>query len=348
MRRTRLFGRYAAGTFASAIAIGLTLALAGCYSAPATSSTTSSDGYGAARTSLSVAPQAAGTAEMAAGLPSGVPSKDAGGGTGADASTIPASQKLIVRNKTMRIEVAAVSGAIEKLRAMASRDGADITQLQVATTTDQPIYRPLAEGESMPSGNAALQAFVVIRVPAAKYQAFIDEAAKLGKVLIQTETTDDVTQQHIDLKARLDNLKAEELRLREFFTKAKNVTEMLQIESELSRVRGEIESMAAQVAYLERQAAMATVTIELAEPKPLVRPAGIDWGVGAAFTSSVRAFVQTLNVLIVMLGPILALAVFVVLPAVLIARFVWRTVRKRRAAGAAAAADVVDDTPVQQ
>jgi Flp pilus assembly protein TadB len=177
----------------------------------------------------------------------------------------------------------------------------------------------------------------VIRVPATKYQAFIDEAAKLGKVLIQTENTDDVTQQHIDLKARLDNLRAQETRLREFFAKAKTVSEMLQIENELSRVRGEIESMAAQVAYLERQAAMATVTIELAEPKPLVRPGGVDWGVGTAFTSSVRAFVGTLNVLIVMLGPILAIGLFIVLPAYLIGRFVWRVVRKRRAARTATA-----------
>jgi hypothetical protein len=346
MGRTRLFDGHTARMLALALVLGLTLALTGCFASPGTSTTSSSGGSEAARQSVAVAPQAAGTAAMNAGLPSGVPSKDLGAGTGTDASTIPASQKLIVRNKTMRIEVDAVSGAIDKLRTMASRDGADITQLQVATTTDQPIYRPLAEGESMPSGNAALQAFVVIRVPAAKYQAFIDEAAKLGKVLIQTETTDDVTQQHIDLKARLDNLKAEEVRLRDFFTKAKNVTEMLQIEQELSRVRGEIESMAAQVAYLERQAAMATVTIELAEPKPLVRPTGVDWGVGSAFTSSVRAFVQTLNVLIVMLGPILALGVFVVLPAVLIARFVWRTVRKRRAAKAAA--EATPESPAEQ
>jgi hypothetical protein len=325
------FARSAAVVLAATLAIGLTLAMTAC-SAPASTGTV---GYSGATDQ-----------RAAAGAPSNLAlesapaaSKDAaaGAGAGTDASSLPKDQRLVIKNKTMRIEVDAVTGAIDKLRAMASRDGADITQLQVATTTDQPIYRPLAEGESMPSGDSALQAYVVIRVPATKYQAFIDEAAKLGKVLIQTENTDDVTQQHIDLKARLDNLRAQETRLREFFAKAKTVSEMLQIENELSRVRGEIESMAAQVAYLERQAAMATVTIELAEPKPLVRPGGVDWGVGTAFTSSVRAFVGTLNVLIVMLGPILAIGLFIVLPAYLIGRFVWRVVRKRRAARAATA-----------
>ena len=47
---------------------------------------------------------------------------------------------------------------------------------------------------------------------------------------------------------------------------------MLAIERELARVRGDIESMTAQLTTMERQAAMATLTIELVEPKPIVRP----------------------------------------------------------------------------
>jgi hypothetical protein len=340
MARREGFERWLTSGAAAALAIGLTLGVTAC-AAPGTSTGTASYSTGAT------------SQRAAAGAPSNVAlesapaaSKDAAAGVGTDASSIPKDQRLVVKNKTMRIEVDAVTATIDKLRAMASRDGADITQMQVATTNDQPIYRPLTEGETMPNGDAALQAYVVIRVPATKYQAFIDEAAKLGKVLIQTEKTDDVTQQHIDLKARLDNLRAEEARLREFFAKAKTVAEMLQIENELSRVRGEIESMAAQVAYLERQAAMATVTIELAEPKPLVRPGGIDWGVGTAFTDSVRAFVGTLNVLIVMLGPILAIGLFVVLPVALIGRLVWRLLARRRAARAVAA-DPESEGPTQ-
>jgi ABC-type multidrug transport system fused ATPase/permease subunit len=255
-------------------------------------------------------------------------------GTGADAANVPAVDKLIVRNKTLRIEVGKVPDAVAAIRALATKEGADISQLQVATSSDEPVYRPMTDG-STSADSGPLQAYVVVRVPAGKYAAFIEEAAKLGTVRYQAESTDDVTQQHIDLKARLENLRAQEVRLREFFAKAKNVTEMLQIENELSRVRGEIESLAAQVAYLERQAAMATVTIELSEPKALVRPSGIDWGVGTAFTNSVRAFVGTLNVLIVLLGPALAIGLFFVLPVVLIVRAVMRASRRRAAARAA-------------
>lgn len=250
-------------------------------------------------------------------------------GSGTDASKVPIDQKLIVRNKTIRVEVKDVAATIASIRELAKRDKGDITQLQVATASDEPIYRPVdASGAS--GSQAALRAFVTVRVPADSYEAFIADAAKLGDVKFQSESTDDVTQQHIDLKARLDNLRAEEAQLREFFLKAKNVTEMLQIEQELSRVRGEIESMAAQVSYLERQAAMATVTLELTEPPALVRPSGYDWGVAKAFTQSVRAFVGTLNVLIIALGPALAFGVFVLLPAWLIVWTVLRVSKRRR------------------
>ena len=72
-------------------------------------------------------------------------------------------------------------------------------------------------------------------------------AEKLGKVLSESSADDDVTQQHVDLKARLTNAKAEEARLRTFFDQAKSVTDMLAIERELARVRGDIESMTAQL-----------------------------------------------------------------------------------------------------
>jgi len=125
------------------------------------------------------------------------------------------------------------------------------------------------------------------------------EVSKLGTVRSQSESSDDVTQEHVDLSARLENLRAEEARLREFFDAAKSVEDMLSIERELARVRGEIESLDAQVSYLERQAAMATVTIELTEPASIVRPGGDDWGFRDAITAGIRGAAQVLKVLIV-------------------------------------------------
>jgi len=257
-----------------------------------------------------------------------------------DASTPSAvsSQQLVVVNKTMLIETAKVDDAIAKIRALVARDGAEISSMQVATASDEPIYLnpvPLADGSTSSASAGPLRAYVTVRVPSDRYADFIAEAAKLGKVLTESETSDDVTQQHVDMKARLGNLQAEQSRLRQLFARAKSVKDMLAVEQELTRVQGDIESMQAQITYLERQAARATVTLELTEPKPIVRPAGTDWGVSTALTDSIRAFVATMNSLIVLLGPVIALLIFVALPAGLIAWLVTRRLKKRRARVAA-------------
>jgi hypothetical protein len=314
--------------------VALALVLGAC-SSPSSGSTSSSGG-----TSTLVAP---GVPSAADGSKTGA----VGGGIAVDQSastntsrenaTTPSAtslEQLVVVNKTMLIETAKVDDAIAKIRDLVSRDGAQISSMQVATSLDQPIYRtpvPMEDGTTSRTSAGPLRAYVTVRVPSDRYTLFVADAAKLGTVLTEAETSDDVTQQHVDMQARLDNLQAEETRLRQFFAKATSVKDMLAVEQELTRVQGDIESMQAQVTYLERQAAMATVTLELTEPKAIVRPAGIDWGVATALTDSIRAFVNTMNGLIVLLGPVVALLVFVGLPVGLVAWLVARRARKHRA-----------------
>ena len=144
-------------------------------------------------------------------------------------------------------------------------------------------------------------------------------------MLSQSVSASDVTEQYVDLSARLKNLKAEEVRLRTFLNQTDKVSELLQVERELARVRGEIESTQAQVDYLERQAAKATLVISLSEPGPVVRPQGDDWGFTAAITRGVQAAATLLTTLV---SGLIALA-----PLALLGMAIWlvvRTIRKRR------------------
>jgi len=314
-----------------ALALLIAGSLAGCAGGQSTGGVTTSSvssGYDSG-----TAPELSVPAPATEGLTSAEPSKG-----GAGESSVGVVEKLIVINKTVRIETKDVDAAIEKIRALTDRDGGDIASMQVSTSNDEPIY-PLAENRDTYSGSSVstqLKAYVTVRVPSAKFKAFVSDVMKLGTVLYQSESTDDVTQQHVDMQARLENMKAEQARLRQLFDKATKVSDMLAIEQELTRVQGEIESMQAQITYLENQAAMATVTIELKEPTPVVSPSGIDWGTQTAFTEAVRAFVGTMNGIIVLLGPALALLVFVGLPALLVVWIVRRSVKRRRAKKVAA------------
>ncbi|GAA4898532.1 hypothetical protein GCM10025789_15590 [Tessaracoccus lubricantis] len=208
--------------------------------------------------------------------------------------------RLMIRSKVLRLEVDSTPDAVTKIRDLARSHGGTVTDMQVATDTDEWLYRYGEDGA--PSGDGtALRGWVTTRVPADTYEEYLGEVAALGVVKFQSEAVSDVTQEHVDLSARLENMRAQEARLREFFDAAKTVEDMLSIEKELTRVRGEIEAMDAQVTYLERQAAMATVTIELVEPRSVVTPAGESWGFREAITDGIRGAAGLLTGLLTLL-----------------------------------------------
>lgn len=224
--------------------------------------------------------------------------------------------RLIIRAKTLRLEVASTAEAVTEIQDLAREHDGTVTDMQVATDTDEWLYRYEEKGGVVGDG-AALRGWVTVRVPTDSYEDFIEAVTEIGVVKYQSEATDDVTQEHVDLSARLENLRAQEARLREFFDAAKNVTEMLAIEKELGRVRGEIESFDAQVTYLERQAAMATVTVELTEPRAVVRPDGQSWGFVEAVTNGVRGAARLLTVtltLVIASSPLWLLALVLFFP----------------------------------
>lgn len=235
--------------------------------------------------------------------------------------------RLVVRNGSMNIEVAALDPALDRLRAIAKANEAEVSDLSVfAGGGDTPRPVPLAEGDAYPTGPA--QANATLRVPAEKLDALTKALGELGTVTSLTQSSSDVTEQAIDMEARLKNLRAQEAQLREFFNRATKVSDLLAIEQELARVRGEIESMDAQLTYLKRQAARATLVVSLSEPAPVVSPAGTDWGVRRAVTWGVRAAVAILTGILAIVIALAPLAVIVLVFVYLIRA--WTRSRKAR------------------
>lgn len=215
-------------------------------------------------------------------------------------------ERLVIRNVSMRIEVEDVEASINELRSATDAAGGIVSMLSVSTN-EGPVYREDYGAEY--SDGAPLSGYITVRIPADNLDAFNEKVSALGKVLSENANQDDVTQQYVDLNARLENLQAREARLRELYDEADTVEDTLAVDRELSAVRGDIESMQAQILYLERQAAMATVTIELVEPTPVVSPTGGNWGFVDAIRTSLRAFMGTVNGLIIVLGAVLPIII---------------------------------------
>jgi hypothetical protein len=309
---------------AAALAFALFVAVAaGCTSLENTAEDTL--GRGMTGSAPVASPDAAVTEEFA-GDTSVQPAPSSEGAT-------PQTDRMIIRSKTLRLEVESTPEAVDSLRALVAKHAGVITNMQVATDTEDWLYRYDEYGYTVGDG-AALRGWMTVRVPAEELETFVDGAIGLGTVKYQAEDTEDVTQQHVDLAARLEKLKAEEVRLRSFFDAANDVQDMLAIEAELNRIRQEIESLDAQVKYLERQAAMATVTIELTEERPVVRPEGDSWGFSEAITAGFRGAANVLTFGIAFLIATAPLWV-VALIAFFIVRAIVRSRRKKRDSAAA-------------
>jgi hypothetical protein len=105
-----------------------------------------------------------------------------------------------------------------------------------------------------------------LRIPAPQLVAAVTELKALGRVEVETQNGEEVTQQHADLVARLKNSRETEQRLQDVLrTRTGKVKDVLEVEEEIARVRGEIEQMEAEQQNLEHRVSFATIDLKLAE-----------------------------------------------------------------------------------
>lgn len=102
-----------------------------------------------------------------------------------------------------------------------------------------------------------------VRVPSKNFDLFLDDILKGVTYFDNKEiSSQDVTEEYIDVDARLKAKKVLEARYLELLKKANKVSEMLEIEAQLSAIREEIEAKEGQLRYMQSQVSMSTITIE--------------------------------------------------------------------------------------
>jgi len=159
-----------------------------------------------------------------------------------------ANRKLI-RNATVQLEIVSFDDAVQKITAFASEEHG-----YVATTS------------SLKQANGKLRGEVVVKVLPENLDRFLQKIRGLGELKNQTLGSEDVTKAYFDTDARLKNARVMEQRLIEMLkTKTGKVSDLLQVEKELGRVREDIEKMQGELKYWDSQVQFATVTISLVE-----------------------------------------------------------------------------------
>ena len=166
-----------------------------------------------------------------------------------------ANRKLI-RNATAELEIVNFDDAVQKITAFANEEHG-----YVATT------------DSQKQANGKLRGQIVVKVLPENLDRFLQKIRGLGELKNQTLGTEDVTKAYFDTDARLKNARVMEQRLIDMLkTKTGKVSDLLQVEKQLGRVREDIEKMQGELKYWDSQVQFATVTISLAE-KDMEEPA---------------------------------------------------------------------------
>ena len=171
--------------------------------------------------------------------------------------TAPAlANRKLIRNATVELEIVGFDNAVQKITAFASEEHG-----YVATT------------DSEKQANGKLKGQIVVKVLPENLDRFLQRIRSLGELKNQTLGTEDVTKAYFDTDARLKNAHVMEQRLIDMLkTKTGKVSDLLQVEKELGRVREEIEKMQGELKYWDSQVQFATVTISLTE-KDMEEPA---------------------------------------------------------------------------
>lgn len=186
---------------------------------------------------------------------------------------------------------------------------------------------------SAPS-NGARTLTATLRVPATQLDSALAELKKLGRVESETQDGKDVSAQYVDLEARLSNSRNTEKRLLELLSnRTGKLSDVLEVETELSRVREEIERMEGERRLLAKQVEYATLTATVTEEYKAPASALPDSTATRFRNAAVDGYRSVVNFIIgvalflISDGPMLVVWTLILL---LPARWVWRRYRKYR------------------
>jgi hypothetical protein len=224
-------------------------------------------------------------------------------------STVADSERMIVRTGDMSLIVTDVAVARDEISDLASRLGGYVVSSSISGTDDN------------------IRGYIAIRVPDDEFDTALDELTALA-VRVSSEQTNsqDVTEQYIDLQARLGNAEATEQQYLVLLDRADDVEDILRIYEKLSQIRSEIEQLKGQIQYVERTTSMSYIGISL-QPEASTKPLASIWSALEVLKSAVRGLVAT--------GQVLAsiaiwLLIFIPVWGTILGIVIWRVHRRRQ------------------
>lgn len=209
-------------------------------------------------------------------------------------STFDPTSRLIIRTGQASIEVDSLESSMADLRRVVQKVGGFVADASVQS-----------------GGNQVRSAMLQVKVPALRFDELTESLGPLGRLQYVNVGAQDVSEEFVDLTARVANGHRLEDRLVELLrTRTGKLQDVLSVERELARVREEIERMEGRIRFLKSSAQLSTLSVNLYEPAPLVASHPGRSVLGEAFKTAWRNFVGVVAGVIASLGFVVPLVIF--------------------------------------
>ena len=230
--------------------------------------------------------------------------------SGANTRVIEDNKKIIVTGN-LNVETLDFDNVLTTLQANVKKYGGYIQNSSISTNRNDRRYYDAC-----------------IRIPAESYEEFLSATKENVNVTYYNENIDDITETYTDIQARINSLKAEEEKVLEFYDKANNLEELMSVESRLTDIRYEIDSLETKIKNYDLLVNYSTLNIGITETKVYTKTNDNFFSkLGLNFVNGWSNFVNVLQDII--LGIVYNLWIVILVVVVIVGIVIYRKKRNK-------------------
>lgn len=246
----------------------------------------------------------------------------------ADETSVAAIDRKIVRNADLTMEVGSTTDTQHRIVSIAESHGGFV------------VTSEAKQRESTEPAKRALDIKLIVRVPENQFGSALDQIRGLTSNLTEEKVSgQDVTEEFIDLEARIRTQKALEAQFLQIMRQTGKITDALEVQRQIAEVRSDIERLEGRKRFLENRSSLSTITVNIVAPKPMVvvPTTGFRHSVSEAVSESIEVGSGIVLFFVRFAIVMIPVALFLLLPAGLILRYFMRRAKRMRLAEALSA-----------
>jgi hypothetical protein len=233
------------------------------------------------------------------------------GGPDRSDNTTDIPARKVIRNAELDLESESPEQVQQAITTIAESAGGFVVESNQSSSDTQAAVRDIVN--------------MTVRVSAEKFGLVLEEIRKAGgRIVTESVKGQDVTEEFIDVEARLRAKKALEAQVLDIMKRASSIDQAMNVQAQLADVRADIEKIEGRKRFLENQSALSTIKLRIQTPKVFAASSqGFGGRLSDSFESGLAVAFNFILGLITVVVAVLPFAIFIGLPGFFFFRYFW-------------------------